>query len=91
MLRVLGAMRLSLLVKVRAGRCIAGRRLGRGVRVRACGGLVRRVAGWNFGGLGASRFGLRLGDDLCGLGRGGRCGGELVRVDLLFIFIYSFI
>ena len=56
--------------------------------MRACGGLVRKAGGWSFGGLGASRFGLRLGDDLCGLGRGARCGGVLVRVDLFIIFIY---
>jgi hypothetical protein len=51
---------------------------------------VRRAGGWSFGGLGASRFGLRLGDDLCGLGRGARCGGELVRVDLFIIHFYLF-
>jgi hypothetical protein len=49
---------------------------------------VRKAGGRSFGGLGASRFGLRLGDDLCGLGRGGRCEGELVRVNLLFIFYF---
>lgn len=52
---------------------------------------MRRAGGWSFGGSGASRFGLRLGDDLCGLGRGARCGGEPVRVDLIyysFLFIY---
>ena len=69
-------------MKARAGRCLAGRTLGRGARVRACGGLVRRAGGWSFGGLGASRFGLRLGDDLCGLGRGARCGEEPVRAGL---------
>jgi hypothetical protein len=79
-------MRAGLLVKARKGHCLAVRRLGRGVCVRACGGRVRRAGGWSFGGLGASRFGLRLGDDLCDLERGVRCGGELVRVDLLFNF-----
>ena len=64
-----------------------GRRLGRGVRVRGCGGLGRMEGGWRFGGLDASRFGLRLGDGLCGSGRGARCGGELVMVDLLFNFL----
>lgn len=47
------------------------------------------AGGWSFGGLGASRFGLRPGDDLCGLGRRARCGGELVRVDLLFIYSFE--
>lgn len=79
-------MRAGLLVKARAGHCLAGRRLGRGVRLRACGGLVRRVGGWSFGGLGASRFGLRPGGVLCGLGRGAQCGGELVRVGLFVIY-----
>ena len=79
-------MRAGLLVKARAGHWLAVRRLGRGVCVRACGGLVRKAGGWSFEGLGARRFGLRLGDDLCDLGRGARYGGELVRVDLLFIF-----
>ena len=85
-------MRAGLLVKARTGHCLAVRRLGRGVCVRACGGRVRRAGGWSFGGLGVSRFGLRLGDDLCGLGRGVRYVGELVTVDLLFqIFKFYFL
>ena len=88
-LRAPGAMRAGLLVRARAGHCLAGRRLGRGVCARACGGLVRRTGGWSSGGLGASRLGLCLGDDLCVLGRGGRCAGVLVRVDLLLLFIFQ--
>ena len=88
-IRAPDAMRADLSVGGRAGHCLVGRRLGRGVCVHACGGPVRRAAGWSFAVLGASRFGLRLGDGLCGLERGARCGGELVRVGLLFIFFLS--
>jgi len=84
-IRALGAMRAGLPTKARVGHYLAVRRLGRGVCVRVCEGLVRRVGGWSFGGLGASRFGLRLWAGLCDVRRGAQCGGELVRVDL---FIY---
>ncbi len=72
------------LLKARVGRYLAVRLLGRGVRVRACGGPVRRAGGWSFGGLGASRFGSRLGDGLCGLGRGAQRGEGRGVVDLFY-------
>ena len=45
---------------------------------------MRRAGGWSFGGLGASRFGSRLGDGLCGLGRGAQRGEGRGVVDLFY-------
>lgn len=80
--RVPGATRAVRLVGAGAGPCLREKRLGRAIRARACGGLGRMGAGCRFGALGAHRFGLHLGDGLCGLGRGARCGGGSVKVDL---------
>jgi hypothetical protein len=66
--------------------CPGEMQLGRALRARACGGLGRREAMWRFGALGARRFGLRLWEGLCGLGRGAQCGGGSVGVNLNFYY-----